>query len=219
MSSVYWIIENLVKEPSFLELSEEAKKQGFPVQDIKGDFAHADISHYKDQCVIFNGSIEMCKLVKNNLIANGNAPITYSTFENYLCSKYYGIFGKYLFNDRYVMLPLSELNRNFYHFYGVYGKEAMLFIRPDSGDKVFKAGLFDLKDFEDFYNQYKEFRNELVIVSTPKNLRGEWRFVCTRHKEILAVSSYRYQGLNTRVPSAPTKATKLCEEILSVGYM
>jgi len=54
---VNWIIENLVKEKSFLELSEEAKKQGYNVQDIKGDFKHDDIKQYQNECVVFNGSI------------------------------------------------------------------------------------------------------------------------------------------------------------------
>jgi len=215
---VNWIIENLVKEKSFLELSEEAKKQGYNVQDIKGDFKHDDIKQYQNECVVFNGSIEMCKLVSNQLAGQFNYPITYSNFDNYLCSKYYGILGKYLFNDNFVMLPLSELKRRMYQFYGMFGKEASIFIRPDSGDKTFKGGILDLSDADGFFNEFELYMNDLVIISTPKNMVGEWRFICTKYKEILAVSSYIYQGLITRVPSAPIKATEFCSSILEEGY-
>ena len=218
VSKVNWIIENLVKEESFLELSKEAKKQGFNVQDIRGDFYKADISKYNNSCVIFNGSIEMVKLCREVLEPLGNCPISYSTFENYLCSKYYSHFSEYIFNDNYVIVPLVELKRRLYQFYGWFGKESLMFVRPDSGDKSFKAGLIDLQDFFGFYDQFEDNKHDLVVVSTPKNIVGEWRFVCTKYKEILAVSSYRYQGLITRIPSAPHKATKFCETVLDVGY-
>jgi len=215
---VNWIIENLAKEESFLQLSDAAKKLGFPVQDIKGDFAHNDISHYKNECVVFNGSIEMCKLVNKQLSSNNNYPILYCNWDNYYCSKYYPHFGKYLFNDNYVMVPLSELKRRLYQFYAIFGKEACIFIRPDTGDKTFKGGILDLNDTTGFFEEFESYKNDLAIISIPKNIRGEWRFVCTRHKEIISVSSYRYQGLATQIPSAPPKAREFCEEILSVGY-
>ena len=89
-----------------------------------------------------------------------------------------------------------------------------MFIRPDSGDKTFKGGLVDMHDFARFYDQFESERDEMVIVSSPKNIRGEWRFVVTWEKEIVAQSSYRYQGLATRMPLAPDGATKLCQDIL-----
>ena len=110
------------------------------------------------------------------------------------------------------------MRRRLYQFYGIFGKEAVIFIRPDTGDKTFKGGLLDLQDSEGFFNEFECYKHDLAIISTPKNMIGEWRFVCSRHKEIIAVSSYRYQGLCTRVPSAPPGATELCKEILEVGY-
>jgi hypothetical protein len=60
--------------------------------------------------------------------------------------------------------------------------------------------------------------DELVIISTPKNIIGEWRFICSEEK-IIAVSSYKFHGLDTKIPSAPIKATNLVDKILKRGNM
>lgn len=211
-----WLIENITKEESFRDLAEAVEKQGYPLQNLNGSFAYSMISQYVNQPVIFNGSIEMCKLARDFLSVQKNFPIIYCTWENYLCSKYYPALSDFLFNDNYVMVPLKEVKKRLYFFYGIFGREAMIFIRPNDGDKSFKGALLDLKDFEKWYEPSVE--NQLALVSTPKNIRGEWRFVCTKHKEILGYSLYRYQGLITRLPVAPPGAIELCHNILSVGY-
>lgn len=214
-----WIIENLVKEESFVELAAAVKNAGYPIKELNGDFSADQIKEFKsgNHCVILNASIEMNKLVQSHL-AKTCFPLTFSTFKNYLCTEYYPIFGPKLFNDKYVLLPFSELKRQKWFLYEVFGKDCMIFVRPDSGDKSFKAGLIDLQDFDAFCDQFSYLGKELVVISTPKNILGEWRFVVSRKKEIIAVSSYRYQGLITRVPSAPIEATKFCQEVLDMGY-
>jgi hypothetical protein len=213
-----FIIENLTKEPSWLELSKAAKELGHEVQDIRGDYKRADIAHYQNEQVILFASIEMNNLIGPQLKEQGCYPGNLSTFSNYLCQKFYPFFGDKLFNDNYAMIPLSELDRRKYFFYDLFGREANIFVRPDSGEKTFKAGLVDLQDFDSFYSQTADSRNDLVVVSSPKDLIGEWRFLCNDRKEILALSSYRYQGLLTRVPSAPPKAHSFVKEILDIGY-
>jgi hypothetical protein len=127
-------------------------------------------------------------------------------------------FGKYLFNDRYAIISLAELKRHLFFFYGVFGKETMIFVRPDSGQKPFQAQLVDMQDFERFYDSAQTFEHELVMVSSPKNIRGEWRFVVTNEQEIIAQSTYRYNGQITKIPSAPVGATNLVKELLKIGY-
>ncbi len=211
----HWIIENIVKEKSYTDLATEVQGQGFPCQIISGDFKFSDIDGYDDKCVIFNGSIELSKLVSNTL--HRSKPVSYATQDNYLCSKYYPHFSEYLFNNKHCLISLECLAREKYFFYGIFGKECLVFIRPDRGDKTFKAGLVDLQDFDSFYKECEQFKNELVLISTPKNIRGEWRFVVSK-EDIIAVSSYRYQGQITRVPSAPPGATELVKKLLKVDY-
>lgn len=214
----YWIIENFTKEESFLDLERAVSAVGHNVQTIKGDFRKADLSSYRNQCVIFNGSIEMCKIAKEVLSEQGCSPIIYCNWEAYTCTAYYPHFADHVFNDNYVLVPLIEFKRRVYQFYGMFGKQGMLFVRPNDGDKTFKAELLDIQDSPKFFEELEHLNTSLVLLSTPKNIVGEWRFVCTKYKEILAVSSYRYQGLLTRIPSAPYGATEKCKELLEIGY-
>jgi hypothetical protein len=99
--------------------------------------------------------------------------------------------------------------------YENFGEEAKMFIRPDSGEKPFKAGLVDVEEFTQFIDGYTS-PNELLLFSTPKNSVGEWRIVVSPDIGVIAMSSYRYQGLLTRVPSAPKGATDLALKVLNI---
>jgi hypothetical protein len=223
-----WIVENFVKEPPFKGLTEAAKKLGVPLIEINGDYSpnifvdklklrliNEDGGRiYANQCVIINGSIKMCKLLKEEL-EPGCYPLTYSSFEKYKCSAYYSHFGPYLFNDKYCMMSLKELVRQKYDVWGHYGKDGMIFIRPDSGEKTFQAGLLDIIDVSALYDNNKDCENDLILVSTPKLIKWEGRFVVSRNKEIIAASTYRFQGKVTIIPSVPTETTKFCKELLN----
>ena len=216
MNKPYWIIENFVKELSYTRLADEVVKQGYDLHRINGDFSKKDIEFLHGKNVICSGSIEMCKLIKKQLY--DSFPVIYSTFEKYLCTRYYPIIAQHLFNDQYIILPLEYINRNLWKVYAMMGKEASIFIRPDNGEKTFNAEVLDIQDWDEYYDCSKDLKNELAIISTPKNIVGEWRFVVTKYKEILGVSSYRYQGLTTRIPSAPSGATYMVQQILDLGY-
>lgn len=212
-----WIVENITSEPSYLEFVEAIKKEGGEVKEIKGDFMYADLKGYGSETpVMFFGSIEMTNTAFRQM--TGCYPIAYCNQSNYLCTKYMSHYGKYLFNDKYAIISLAELHRRKFFYYGVFGTEALIFIRPDSGQKPFQAQLLDLLDIDRFCDTNKHIEHELVVVSTPKTIRGEWRFVVSRKKDIIAYSTYRYQGQVTKIPSAPQGAIDLVKEMLEVGY-
>jgi hypothetical protein len=211
-----WIIENIVKEPSFLELSNAALALGHSVLDIRGDFTNSMLADYRRKPVMFNGSIEMVKHVTPTLLAQECGPVSYCAWENYLCSKYYPQLAPLLFNHEFIFAPLCELIRRPFFFWGILGEDSMLFVRPDSGDKTFKGSLLDIQDLEKWYDP--AYANDMAVMARPRNIMGEWRFVVNRKQEIIAVSSYRYQGLCTRVPSAPDGATRLVKKVLKLGY-
>lgn len=222
-----WVVENFVKEPSFKELTAAAKELGYPVVEINGDYSNdvlrkhlkvlyvseAGIPVYDNQCVMINGSIKMCKIMAEEL-KMGCRPITFSTFQKYRCSAYYSHFGPYLFNDKYCLMSLKELVRQKYDVWGHYGKESMIFIRPDSGEKTFQAGLLDIVDLAQLHDSNKDVEHELMLVSTPKNILWEGRFVVSKRKGIIASSTYRFQGKVCLIPGVPTECTKFCETLL-----
>ena len=183
-----------------------------------GGFQKKDLDEFKfyEHCVIFAGSIELTEIIKKEL--PHCYPVAYCTKANYFCSKYYSYFGKLLFNDKYFLISLKELVRNKFFYWGVLGKEALIFIRPDSGQKPFQAQLLDLLDLDNFHSKNKDIEHELVLVSSPKNIQGEYRFIVTKYEEIIGHSTYRYQGQITKIPSVPTKALEFCKEVLKIKY-
>lgn len=209
-----WIVENFVKEPSFKGLSEAIRKQNRPFIPIEGDYRKEILAQLDSKCVVVNGSIKMVKLLKQDLPPDC-FPVSYCTFQNYACSAYYSHFGPYLFNDKYAIMSLKEVVRQKYDVWGHYGKEALIFIRPDSGEKIFQAGLLDIIDLADLHESNKDCEHDLVLVSTPKNVLWEGRFVVSKFKEIIASSTYRFQGQVCLIPSVPSEAMKFCQMLLN----
>ena len=222
--NVKWLIEDFIGERElgngYVDLIEEIKRQGMPVHvmNITNHFELKPGTYTSEDCIAFQGSIQMFRKLKKE---TGLRPLGWMTDENYLCTRYFPYFQEFLFNDKYCVVPLVALKAHKFFFYGVFGKDTMIYIRPDGGDKKFKGQLLDLQDFDRMWNNYLSSEakdTDLVIVSTPKNIIGEWRFICTNEKEIVSCSTYLYQGNKTYIPSAPVGATKLCKKLLEVGY-
>lgn len=210
---IHWIIENFVKEPSYKELQDAVEKLGYPLIKLNSDYNKELVNGLFYQPVILNGSIKMVKLVKEEL--KDCYPVTYCSFEKYKCSSYYSHFGPYLFNDKYCMMSLKELVRQKYDVWGHYGKDCLIFIRPDSGEKTFQAGLLDIIDLNRLHESNKDCEHDLMLVSTPKNIKWEGRFVVSRKKEIIAYSTYRFQGNVTSILSVPEETIKFCKKLLN----
>ena len=194
------IYENVCREFAFDSLVKEFK-ESYKVRDWDYNVPHEGV---------FLGSIEGC----NWMCENRPYVKYFSTFENYQCSVYYPQVQELLFNDKYAFIPFKDLARRKWDIYAWLGKEALVFIRPDSGEKDFPAELVDLKDIDKLVDNYDY--EGLAVVSTPKDSIGEWRFV-VYDDEIRAVSSYKYQGILTCVPSAPFGATDLVNKVIEKG--
>jgi hypothetical protein len=159
---------------------------------------------------IFIGSIEGCKWMQQN---RPNVKV-FATFDNYKCSEYYPRIQNLLFNNDYALVPLRDLARQKWLFYSVFSKDALIFVRPDSGAKDFPAEVVDIQNIDQFCEEWSS--GGLAVTSSPKIVFGEWRFVICGAK-IVAVSSYRYQGLLTFVPSAPQGAYDLVQNVIDLG--
>ncbi len=220
MSQTLWIIDNFRKDQCALELAEAVKSSGRICEILGGkdSFSPFEVLAKYDVStdIIATGSIQFIDLLIRD---SGRHIWAWNTKENYLCSNYYEKFSSLLFNDAYSLIPASEILRNKWLYFDKYSKEAVIFIRPDDGDKSFKGGLFDLqyfdKDFAKIMESYP--KNGLVVISTPKNIKGGFRFVCIEDR-IVASSTYIYGGQITQIPSVPPEALKKCEEVLAVGF-
>jgi hypothetical protein len=220
---VKWIIENFTNSEDYNDLI-QAIKDSERYCFVIGRNNHFDFDprgFEENDCVIVQGSIQMTKNIRDRL-PKGCFPISYTSWENYLCSSYYPKFKQFLFNDLNEITTLANLKANKFDYYRKFGRECLMFIRPDSGEKTFQAQLIDIQDFDKFWENgiaCSATDNDLVVVSTPKKINGEYRVVCSKYNggEIIAGSTYQYQGQRTLIPSIPSKATEKCKEILATG--
>jgi hypothetical protein len=217
----HWLIENFVGDNGYEELIEEVKKQGFEctVLDIRNHFELETGIVKPKECVVFQGSIQMFDKLKKELGEQGCTPIGWVHDRNYLCSTYYSFYSHLLFNYPCTVCTVDELKEHKWGIYKQYGRDAMIFIRPDSGKKPFAGQLLDLQDFDKFWEQHSKVAvedDDIVLVSTPKSIQGEWRYICSYDKKIIASSTYQYQGKRTYVPGAPQGATDVVNKVLDI---
>jgi hypothetical protein len=212
-----FIVENFTHESSYMDLVKEIKKQGGDLLEIKRDFKYSMLDGYTDkEPVIFLGSINMTAIVQQHL--HHCFPVSYGSNDKYLCSKYMTHFGEYLFNDKYSIISLKEFHRQKEFFINIYGKEGYIFLRPDSGQKTFQAKLIETRDIDRFCEAQKFIEHDLVVVSTPKNIQWEGRFVVSKDGEIIAQSTYRQDGKSVVTPSVPRESIELCNKLIKIGY-
>ena len=216
-----WIIENFVGDNGYEELITEVRNQGCEciVLDIRNHFELDPQLIKINELAMFQGSIQLFRKLKNELTCY---PLGWMNDENYMCSTYYPLFQKFLFNDWHIFVTMAGLKHNKWNIYKQFSKDTLIHIRPNGGDKTFSGQLVDLQDFDGIFNgktsRCSAKETDLAVVSTPKNILGEWRFICTNKGEIVAQTTYMYRGNRTYVPGAPEGAIKLCKEILAVGW-
>ena len=217
-----WAVENFTDSEDYRDLISAVQESGRDCQviDRRNNFDFDPSPYKENDCVLFQGSIQMTRHVRNKL-PKGCRPIAYCTEKNYDCGIYFQLFNGLLFNDKYTIMNVSDLKDEKFETYAEFGKEALIFIRPTRGDKPFSGQLLDLQDFDRFWKNNLVCNaddTDGVVVSTPKTIVGEWRFVCSNRPEIIAYSTYIFQGQKTLVPSAPQNVIDFCQKVLEVGY-
>jgi hypothetical protein len=213
-----WIIENFSEGDDISQLIEAVKNAGHPLTLInrRNGFEYKHIN-FDNECVVFYGSINMAKIISEHL--KTCFPVIWEDI-GFECTNYWPHYKHFLFNDNFEFTTLKNLRENKWEYYKKYGKEALIFIRPSGGSKSFAGQLLDLQDFDVFFDNHikcNAIDTDIIAVSTPKNIVGEWRFIVTSEKKIISKSCYKYQGKLTSVTGAPEGATKLIEKVLDVG--
>ena len=213
---MHWIIEYTHDDNGDRELAAAAEKQGQLVTFLKPE---KDIPAEKlpKGPALFHGSMQKAAEIQE---ARQDISVWLDTaaFE---CVNYLPKLGEFLFNSVYIILPVSELIRLKWVVYQWLAKDTKIFVRPSSGLKTFTGTLLDLQDFDRFWKNpgmCSAKPQDLVVIASPKDIQGEWRFVADSSGKIVAASTYLYQGNRTYVPSAPEGATELCRQVLKTGF-
>jgi hypothetical protein len=147
-------------------------------------------------------------------------PGAFCTVENFSWSNYACHYGEYLFNHDYAMLPFGELSRCRDRLFDLLGIDGRVFIRPDSPLKLFTGQIASRQTFSadlEFMGFYDFPANSLVVVSSPKEIVVEWRFVIV-NGEVVAGSQYKERGRPETRPDCDVRALELAQRIAALDY-
>lgn len=206
-----WLIEDFDERNSYTALAAEVIRQGMECEVVTyTPFQSGSYNKFaNDDCVVVQASLQLARQLVQQKPWIPNAWLTLS---NYECSTYYAHLGKYLFNDFYAMMPVSEVKRNFGRILQQFGKYESVFVRPSSGFKTFTGQLFSLANFEKDWSWVEEFSepHNLAVVTTPKDILAEWRFVVTAN-DVITGCQYRKDSKHDCQTGYPDEAFELAK--------
>ena len=192
MANVKWMLERDIFDEDLDPIIEAIKQQGFEYEMITYvPFEGGEYNQFSDdECVLCYGSLNWVRQMTRQKPWVG----IYCNLPNFECTKYYTYFGKYLLNSDYIMMSLAELNRRHQEVAKIIGCRDF-FVRPSTGFKSFTGQVVNSAEWDKSTNWINDFGNpeEMVVVSSVKNLRSEFRFIVA-DKKIIAGSRYKLNG-------------------------
>lgn len=223
---VGWLIDADVFDAYHDELAAAVTRNGHTVVSVNRPnppYLWDDVDcSYRDAfpegaCVVTHADID---LVTRVLDEGRWSPGAFATMEHFCCSHYYAHLGRFLLNRDYVMLPFAELPRCLDFLLGSLGRDDRLFVRPDSPFKTFSGLTISRSTFAkdyDFMGFYEFPTESLVVVSSPKTITCEWRFVVA-DGQIVTGSHYKQDGeLMAQLADDPV-ALKLARSVAATGF-
>lgn len=217
-----WLLESDVFHENLPALVEEIRHQGMEVT-VLTHVPFLDVNAFQQgvygpyDCVIVYGSLNFAESVRQLAWVPG----VYYNKNAYKCSAYYPKLAQYnLLNNDYVLIPYGDLLRQRDFLLRQIGEQGCVFIRPDSGSKIFTGRLVSgetfSKDVEYFCCQGAQ-QHDLCVVSSPKNVESEWRFVAVK-QDVIAGSQYIKYGQLDVEASYPYEALELAQRVAKSGY-
>jgi hypothetical protein len=194
-----WLIEADVFGAEAEPLKAEIRRQGMACHVVRHDSLFGGRPETvrgripsDDECVIFYGSCSADDLA---------------------CSTYYGYFGRYLLNRRYVMLPGVEAIRLRDWLFEVLARDDKVFVRPSGMQKLFTGRCIDRDEFAIALAPARYDPATLVVVAEPREIAREWRLVIAEGR-VIAASQYARGGAREFVPDCPAAVRTFADEIL-----
>lgn len=211
-----WLIQKYSDDLFFSNIKKSLEKNKLEYKIIDDIFFYNKSFDFFDDndCVTVIGSLNFCRYIQKN---KRWVPGAICNFNNFKCSTYYSYFGKYLLNSDYIMMPILEIERNKDYIFNNFGIDNKIFIRPNSGAKPITGQIIDKYNLEKELNIFSQKAGNdldkiIVVISTPKNIDKEWRFVVSDKKVITGSQYIEYGEINIKKHYDP-KAKELAEKI------
>lgn len=191
---IKWLIEKCVMDESLIDsMVEGAKESGAETkvmytyeesQDFLKDL-YLDISN--GYSVIPYGSIGFIKKIQNTSVACVSS--IWFNQDNLSWVKFSANWIDHVLNKDHAIMTLGALRQNKEKMYRSFGTADEIFAKPCKSDKMFAGRKVNIKDFDQFFTTFGYKGNvrvnadpaALIVVSSPKDVKFEWRFViCDR---------------------------------------
>lgn len=190
MKKVDWIVEKYIWEEYEEKIIQAIKDSGMKVH-IFDEMIHSMdntdsfIKKIDNDCVITHGSLQLGRQMLRQRVYPG----IYLSLDKYECYNYYGYFGEYLLNSKYLMFGLNDLLRNRGDIKELFDNPSEIFIRPSNGYKTFAGQLLKMNDLrlevDILRKSYGGVPDDTLVVVSPKqDVRKEYRFIVIDGKVI-----------------------------------
>ena len=170
--------------------------------------------------VVFYGSLNLAHKILNDKENFIGFPGVYYRPKHYNCSTYYTYFGEHHVNGECAFMPWGEFVRRKGRLPFTDDDKSPVFVRPDSGSKLFTGTL--IKDMKNFDREIAEITRyspieptDMVVASRPNWIIDEYRLVVIG-SEIITGSRYISDGrLSSSRIDSDFSAWKYAEKVLS----
>jgi hypothetical protein len=198
---IHWIIDEILSErqyeTGFPTLPEAVRNAGHMVHLTKyvpfSDSPSIQVDHLKPGAVVTHGCIQFCKQIEKHygrlltpgMYFNDNVK-SFAKFSHHI--------GEDLLNDDFYIIPWAEVVRR---------RITGVFVKPLSGLKDFVGQVIKNCDYDISPNNPID-PDCLCVVSSPKEIIAEFRYVIVE-KKVITGSEYRWDNiLDVRCDTHPT---------------
>jgi hypothetical protein len=169
-----------------------------------------------DEPVIALGGISMAKdHHRRKLPAR---PFVWFDEEKLKCSHYFAYYDADLVSRRYAFVPYAALVRAWDWFFDRFGADDLLFIKPDTNDKVFNGEVVNRQNkkyWEGITSKNGDQEaHQLCLMSEPINIKSEWRLFVA-DGEVIAGSRYKENGIMCKEEGYPKEAAQVAERLFA----
>jgi len=175
-----WIIEHFLEEED-IKIKEAADALGLDVvfKIMPNPYADSFVNYG-----LIHSSIQVAKILQHKVFH-------LTPWNNLRFQDYAGYWHKFLFNTEFTMMPAGSLLERFEDLQHQYGSK-FIFIRPDTNDKLFNGGTYNLEEFKKLFNGYQVETDTLVVAAPAYKIDREYR--CFMHKgKLLDYCQYKEQ--------------------------
>jgi len=212
-----WAIEkDLYEDNTVYNLVDSLKKFDYPYFLIDQEKSYSEwekIAQRGKGNTLFYGSIQIAEKVRRE--KDWIPGVFYTEYVDD-CSCYYPHLSDLLLNaDSYIMLPYGELIRKKEFIFDTVGQDGCVFIRPNSGKKEFTGKMINIENYEldvDRLSFYGVVESKMCVISAPRNIRSEWRFIVCDN-EVITGSLYKQKKVEIRSTNYPKEAFELAEQV------